>query len=65
MSNDSHTDRSRRAPDRPFVQRGIGDVGATFACGACGLFKSLMGRRMRKVRGLRQYVCSSCATSPR
>lgn len=62
MSNDTGSDRVRRdVPDRPFVMRGLGDLGATFLCGSCRQARLLMGRRMRRVRGLRQYVCKGCA----
>lgn len=40
---------------------GPGGAGATFRCGRCTLFKSLHGRRMQRVQGLRQYVCAKCA----
>lgn len=63
MSNDTGSDRIRRdTPDRPFVPRGIGDIGATFRCGSCDRLRSLFGRRIRKVRGLKTYVCRDCAS---
>ncbi len=35
----------------------------SFKCNACGLFKSLHGRRQVQMRGLirKQYVCRDCA----
>lgn len=33
----------------------------TFRCGACAKFSSLYGRRLKRVYGIRQYVCAACA----
>ena len=33
----------------------------TFRCAACTKFKFCTGRKLRRVLGLRQYVCAECA----
>jgi len=39
-----------------------GTVGSTtFCCGSCGKNKPLWGRRLRRVHGLRTWVCAECA----
>lgn len=57
------SDAARRPQDAPQVRSGPGMAGATFRCGACGGYRSLFGRRMRPVQGLRQYVCAQCANA--
>jgi hypothetical protein len=55
------SDEANRAPDpRPQIA-GPGMPGATFQCWKCRQYRSLFGRRLRRVRGLRQYVCKGCA----
>lgn len=52
-------DSVRRMPDGRYPPRGPG-MSSTFRCGACGQAKSVVGRRMQRVAGLRQYVCAGC-----
>lgn len=33
----------------------------SFRCGACCKPKPITGRRLKRVMGLRQYVCAGCA----
>lgn len=33
----------------------------SFRCGACCKPKPILGRRLQRVMGLRQYVCCGCA----
>lgn len=33
----------------------------TFRCGACAKFVGVNGRKLKRVFGLRQYVCAKCA----
>jgi len=54
------SDRIRSAPDVAFKPAGTGMAG-TFLCGACANFRSIYGRRLKRVMGLRQYVCAACA----
>ncbi len=39
---------------------GVGTPGATFMCNACGQPRSLFGRKLQHVMGMRQYVCKGC-----
>ena len=56
-----NSDDINRARDpRPQIS-GPGMPGATFQCWKCRQFRSLFGRRMRRVRGLRLFVCKDCA----
>ena len=54
------TDRIRTASDVKFKPAGTGMAG-TFRCGACAKFRMIHGRRLKRVMGLRQYVCAACA----
>lgn len=60
MSNDSFTDRARRASDTRFRRVGVGDLGATFQCARCNTYRAILGRRMVRVRGVKQWVCRGC-----
>lgn len=55
----SGSDNSMRPGSPTFRQMGVG-MAATFKCGDCDKSASTIGRRMRKVRGLRTYVCAGC-----
>lgn len=33
----------------------------TFKCAACWKVKAVQGRKMKRVLGLRQYVCKGCS----
>lgn len=35
----------------------------SFMCGACGRRRSIGGRRMQRVAGLRTWVCAACAAT--
>lgn len=56
------SDRIRSAPDVAFKPAGTGMAG-TFKCAECGIFKSMYGRRTKRMRGYirPQYVCAGCA----
>ena len=45
--------QSQRAPATGMNQ--------SFKCGACCKPKPINGRRLKRVMGLRQYVCAGCA----
>lgn len=34
-----------------------------FMCAACGGKKGCIGRRLKRVQGIRQWVCSRCASA--
>lgn len=55
------SDRLKTAPDVPFKPAGAGMSG-TFRCTACGIFKSMYGRRTKRMPGYirPQYVCREC-----
>lgn len=38
---------------------GVG-VYMTFRCAACAKVKGVVGRKLKRVMGLRQYVCAGC-----
>lgn len=50
----------KTAADVRFLLVGVG-MANTFRCGACTKPRPIFGRRMRRVLGLRQYVCKGCA----
>jgi hypothetical protein len=55
------SDNVTRGPDRKMASAGPG-MAPTFRCAACarpGL--STTGRRLRRVHGVRQWVCAKCA----
>mgnify|MGYP001769277380 CR=1 FL=1 len=55
------SDNETRGPDRKLASPGVG-MAPTFRCGACarqGL--PTTGRRLRRVHGVRQWVCRRCA----
>lgn len=54
------TDRMRSVQDPPFVHRGTG-MAQTFLCPMCVKPRAVLGRRLRRFRGLRQWVCGGCA----
>lgn len=57
MSSDNET----RGPDRRITHPGVG-MSPTFTCAACarsGLRTT--GRRLKRVHGVRQWVCAKCA----
>ena len=48
-------------PDVKFVQVGSG-MSMTFTCaGPCKSARRVLGRRKRLVRGVKQWVCATCA----
>lgn len=55
------TGESRNTPpDVRFKPAGVGLAG-TFRCAACGVPKMVLGRKLRRVQGVRQWVCARCA----
>ncbi len=55
------SDNETRGPDRMMAHRGPG-MAPTFMCAACARNgMSTTGRRLRRVQGLRQWVCARCA----
>jgi predicted SprT family Zn-dependent metalloprotease len=54
------SDRIRTAPDVAFRPVGMG-AAISFRCAACAQPKPTLGRRLKRVLGLRQYVCKGCA----
>lgn len=54
------TDRMRDRPDPPFRAVGTG-MHMAFRCAACAKPKPVPGRRLKRVLGLRQWVCKGCA----
>lgn len=60
MSSD---ERNRPAAPR-FAHAGIGMV-TGFICPVCGIKRGMLGRRLRKHAGLRQWVCVHCAGAKR
>lgn len=54
------SDDSKRQGSRGFVPVGIGCT-PMFRCGDCDKTSHSAGRRMRRVRGLRTWVCVHCA----
>jgi hypothetical protein len=58
----SNADRptAQQKGDKPFRAAGVG-MSPTFRCGACHQFKTMPGRRLKRVLGLRQYVCARSA----
>jgi hypothetical protein len=53
-------DRLRSTPDTAWRSPGPG-MYITFRCGACAKVKSCNGRKLKRIMGLRQYVCAGCA----
>lgn len=55
------TDRMRgNVQDVPFKPAGTG-LSQTFRCGKCSGFRTLLGRRLKHHRGMRQWLCKECA----
>jgi len=58
-------DDSTRPADAPWVPAGTGHH-SNFKCATCHRSKSTFGRKLRRVLGLRTYVCAECvAKDPR
>lgn len=54
-------DNETRGPDRKMASPGVG-MAPTFMCAACARKgMSTTGRRLRRVHGVRQWVCAKCA----
>ena len=53
------SDDSLRSGSTGFVPRGIG-MYPLFRCAVCQQGKGSAGRRLLKVRGLKQWVCAQC-----
>jgi predicted SprT family Zn-dependent metalloprotease len=56
-------DDTKSARDVRFRMAGIG-MAHTFKCGRCEQPRSTQGRKLEKVKGLRQYVCQGCVKGP-
>lgn len=54
------SDDTRRGTDRPWREVGLGTV-ARFRCGQCDKTSDTYGRKLRRVPGLRTWVCRACA----
>lgn len=52
-------DGSSKPADAPWRPSGIGHA-STFLCGRCDTPSLTTGRRLRRVLGLRTYVCARC-----
>lgn len=58
-------DNETRGPDRRIAHAGPG-MAPRFMCAACGRpGLSTIGRRLRRVHGVRQWVCKRCAEAGR
>lgn len=55
----SMDDRLKSTPDVRWRNPGPG-MHITFKCAACSKVRSCFGRKLQRVQGLRQYVCSTC-----
>jgi hypothetical protein len=53
------SDDSRHVPDRAFRHPGVG-MSPMFLCPCCAKRKQSAGRRLKRVQGLRQWVCAQC-----
>lgn len=54
------SDRIRTTPDAPFRPVGMGMV-SNFMCDACAKPKAVLGRKLRRLGGMRTWVCGACA----
>lgn len=54
------SDTSPRGADSPWLPCGPG-MSNTFMCGACAKPRIIFGRKLKRVRGLRTWVCHECA----
>jgi predicted SprT family Zn-dependent metalloprotease len=55
-----NSDNVIRPQDTHWRQAGTG-MYITFRCAACCKVKGCNGRKLKRVMGLRQYVCKECA----
>ena len=53
-------DRMRSVQDPTFRHAGTG-MAQTFLCPMCAKPRAVLGRRLRRFRGRRQWVCKGCA----
>lgn len=58
------SDNKRRPADRAFRHPGPG-FQMSFRCEKCGVIRSMLGRRMRMLRGVRQWLCAQCVGAAR
>jgi predicted SprT family Zn-dependent metalloprotease len=56
MTSDTATRRTESA----FAYAGTGHA-MSFLCAACQKHKPCTGRKLKRVQGIRQYVCRGCA----
>lgn len=54
------SDDTRSPPDAKWQPRGTGMYN-TFLCPMCAKPRGMTGRKIKRVQGLRQYVCKGCA----
>lgn len=59
MSNASNSDAAQRRLMPPQTRHGPGHHSA-FCCARCAAHHLVMGRRMRRVQGVRSWVCAAC-----
>lgn len=55
-----NSDQARRLPDVKFKPVGSG-LSQTFLCAACVKYRLIPGRRLKRVNGLKTWVCRECA----
>jgi hypothetical protein len=54
------SDNARLRPTPGFKPSGVG-LYMTFRCAACANVRGCVGRKLKRVMGLRQFVCQKCA----
>lgn len=54
------SDSIRRGADSPWLPCGSG-MANQFLCGRCAKPRVIFGRKLKRVRGLRTWVCHECA----
>lgn len=54
------SDTSTKAPAPAWRHAGSGHS-STFLCAKCAKGRAMLGRTMRMVRGMRQWVCADCS----
>lgn len=54
------SDDTKTGRDAPFRPVGVG-MHSTFACASCTQHRRVVGRKLARVMGLRQWVCAGCA----
>ena len=52
-------DDAIRVTDVRWMPAGAGHM-TNFRCGRCAVHKQTLGRRLRRVKGVRQWCCKAC-----